>query len=229
MLEAKSRVDIAKENAPAIVTINVMQPDTSTYEATGFVVTGDGVIVTARHVIEGAMYINVTFPNGKVSGPATPIAVAKEVDVAILQIQAKNLNAVTFASSDAVRPGQEITVIGNPRRLQNTVSSGIISQVRKTPSGVLWQQISAPVSHSSSGSPVFNEEGYVVGMAFSFYPGEGNQNLNFSVPSNYIMELLTQMKHPFNLAISAIPEEPTYWQRVKNYWAGVWHKIKTQN
>ena len=107
-----------------------------------------------------------------------------------MKIQAENLPTVKLGNSDEVLPGQTITVIGNPRRLQNTVSSGLISQVRKKADGIIWHQISAPISPSSSGSPVFNDKGEVVSVAFSSYKGEGNQNLNFSVPSNYLAELV---------------------------------------
>ena len=61
--------------------------------------------------------------------------------------------------------------------------------MRKKADGVIWHQISAPISPSSSGSPVFDEHGRVISVAFASYKGEGNQNLNFAVPSNYLSEL----------------------------------------
>ena len=127
---------------------------------------------------------------GAVSGEAVPVAQAGNVDLALLQIHAKHLPHVTVVPSDTVLPGQTITVIGNPRRLQNTISSGLISQIRKKADGVLWHQISAPISPSSSGSPVFDHNGNVISVVFGSYKGEGNQNLNFSVPSNYLIQLV---------------------------------------
>jgi hypothetical protein len=56
--------------------------------------------------------------------------------------------------------------------------------------GVIWQQISAPISPSSSGSPVFNNNGFVIGVALSSLKGTDNQNLNFAIPSNYLMQLM---------------------------------------
>ena len=182
-------VIIAQQNAAAVVAVNVVKNDGSTFTGTGFVLTPDGLLATSRHVSENALYINITFNNGAVSGEATPVAAAGNVDLALLKIQARDLPHVTLGDSDTVRPGQTITVIGNPRRLQNTVSSGLISQVRKKADGVIWHQISAPISPSSSGSPVFNDRGEVISVAFASYKGEGNQNLNFSVPSNYLAEL----------------------------------------
>lgn len=184
-----NHVRIAEENAPAVVAVNVVKKDGSTFTGTGFVVTPDGLIATSRHVSADALYINITFNNGAVSGEAVSVAAAGNVDISLLKISARNLPYITLGDSDTVLPGQTITVIGNPRRLQNTISSGLISQVRKKADGVIWHQISAPISPSSSGSPVFNEHGQVISIAFASYKGEGNQNLNFAVPSNYLSEL----------------------------------------
>lgn len=183
-------VRIARENAPAVVAVNVVKEDGSTFTGTGLVLTPDGLIATSRHVSDKALYVNITFNNGAVSGEAVPVIEAGNVDLALLKIQALNLPTVFLGDSSAVQPGQPITVIGNPRRLQNTITSGLISQVRKKSDGVIWHQISAPISPSSSGSPVFNAEGKVISVAFASYPGEGNQNLNFAVPSNYLAKLV---------------------------------------
>ncbi len=187
---AKTHVQIADENAKTVVAVNVAKKDGTTFTGTGFVVSPDGVIATSRHVADNALYMNVTFNTGAVSGEAILLAQTQEVDLALLKIQAAHLPTAVIGNSDTVLPGQIITVIGNPRRLQNTVSSGLISQVRQKSNGVLWHQISAPISPSSSGSPVFNENGEVVSVAFGSYKGEGNQNLNFAVPSNYLTALM---------------------------------------
>ncbi len=183
---------IARQNMPAVVAINVLQPDGGTFTGTGFVLTDDGLLATNRHVLNNALYINVTFQNGSVSGEALPVAQAQSTDLALLKIQAKNLPYVTLGNSDTVQPGQTITVIGNPRRLQNTVTSGLISQVRLQKNGTLWHQISAPISPSSSGSPVFNDRGEVISVAFASLQGENTQNLNFAVPVHYLTDLVKQ-------------------------------------
>ncbi len=182
-------VRIAEENAPAVVAVNVVKKDGTTFTGTGFIISPDGLIATSRHVSQDALYMNITFNNGVVSGEAITAAEAGNVDLSLLKIEAKNLPYTKLGDSTTVLPGQPITVIGNPRRLQNTISSGLISQIRKKADGIIWQQISAPISPSSSGSPVFNAQGEVIGVAFASYEGEGNQNLNFSVPSKYITQL----------------------------------------
>ena len=190
LCQTHDHVRIAQENAPAVVAVNVVKQDGSTFTGTGFVLTPDGLLATSRHVSADALYINVTFNNGVVSGEAVPVAQAGNVDISLLKIQAENLPTVKLGNSDEVLPGQTITVIGNPRRLQNTVSSGLISQVRKKADGIIWHQISAPISPSSSGSPVFNADGEVISIAFASYSGNNNQNLNFAVPSNYLAKLV---------------------------------------
>ena len=226
-LDAKTHVEIAEENSPAIVAINVLQPDTSTSTGTGFVVSSDGLIATSRHVVDQAFYVNVTFNTGVISGPAKTIFQSDQVDLALIKIDARNLPTVTFADSDYVLPGQPITVIGNPRRLQNTISSGLISQVRKKSDGVIWHQISAPISPSSSGSPVFNQDGHVVSMAFSSYKGEGNQNLNFAVPSNYIIELIRLTgREPALTQDPNVPQNTSLWEKFKAHLSKSWEMTK---
>ncbi len=227
-----NHVWITEQNAPAVVAVNVAKTDGSTFTGTGFVLTPDGLIATSRHVSEDALYINITFNNGTVSGEAAQVAAAGNVDLALLKIQARNLPHVTLGNSNTVLPGQTITVIGNPRRLQNTVSSGLISQVRKKADGIIWHQISAPISPSSSGSPVFNADGQVISVAFASYKGEGNQNLNFSVPSNYLKELITAagytLPQPAAAPTLASPKKPNpFWAHIQKSWdicKQLWHR-----
>ena len=218
-------IRIARENMPAVVTINAVKDDASTFTGTGFVLTPDGLLATSRHVVEHTVYINVTFPDGVVSGEAVPVVAAGNVDLALLKIEAQHLPTVHVADSSDVQPGQSITVIGNPRRLQNTITSGIISQVRQKADGILWHQISAPISPSSSGSPIFNANGDVVSIAFASFPGENNQNLNFSVPSIYLLELVQKagytLPEPVKEETAAKPlqKENPFWAHIKKSWA----------
>ena len=216
---------IARKNAAAVVAINAIKDDASTFTGTGFVLTPDGLLATSRHVVEHTIYMNVTFPDGTVSGEAVAVAAAGNVDLALLKIEAQHLPTVHVADSADVQPGQSITVIGNPRRLQNTISSGIISQVRQKADGILWHQISAPISPSSSGSPIFNADGNVISVAFASYPGENNQNLNFSVPSTYLLELVQKAGYTLHDESSQLPAAPPaarenpFWTHVKKSWS----------
>lgn len=197
------RIQLVEQNVPAVVAVNVLRTDGKVFTATGFIVTPDGVIATNHHVIKNALYVNITFSDGTVSTKAQPIIASQNVDLALLQIPAKKLPTVRLVSSQEVRPGQDITIIGNPRRLQNSVFTGIISQVRRRSDDIILHQITTPLSPSSSGSPVFDEKGRVISIAFGTYAGEDNQNLNFAIPSDYLMYLL-------QVAGQTIPPVPVY-------------------
>ena len=190
--QTHDHVQIAQRNMPAVVTVNVLAKDGSTSTGTGFVVSPDGLLATNNHVLQDALYVNITFNNGVTSGEALLVAKSTPTDLALLKIEAHLLPYVTLSVNDETFPGQTITVIGNPRRLQNTVTSGIISQLRQQKDGILWHQISAPISPSSSGSPVFDSKGEVISVVFSSMTGEGNQNLNFAIPVRYLKSLIEQ-------------------------------------
>ena len=203
--QALGHVQIAQRNIPAIVAVNVLQKDTSTLTGTGFIIAPNGLLATNLHLVKDSLYTNVTFSNGVLSGEAELVAQDTKTDLALLKIEAQHLPYVTLSTTqpNQVWPGQTITVIGNPRRLQNTVSSGIISQLRPQKDGTLWHQISAPISPSSSGSPVFNDQGNVIGVVTASLAGEGNQNLNFAIPAAYLTQLVEQ-------AGFTLPVDPTH-------------------
>ncbi len=212
-----NHAQIAQQNMPAVVTVNVLQKDGSTFTGTGFVVTPHGTIITSGHVLHNALYINISFPNGTTSGEALVLARHPNVDLALLQIAARQLPTVTLADNPTVQPGQTITVIGNPRRLQNTVTSGLISQIRPQKDGSVWLQISAPISPSSSGSPVFNENAEVIGVAFASFQGEGNQNLNFAIPISDVKNLLKQAQITLPAPHTATSRHP-FLQHIHKSW-----------
>lgn len=220
---AKTHVEIAEQNAQSVVAVNVVKKDGSTFTGTGFVVSQNGLIATSRHVSDNALFINITFNNGAVSDEAKVAAESQLVDLALLKIPAQGLPTVTLGDAQTVLPGQIITVIGNPRRLQNTVSSGLISQVRKKANGVIWHQISAPISPSSSGSPVFNEDGDVISVAFASFKGDGNQNLNFAVPANYLAQLIDKAGYLPPLRPQAAPAPQNAFVR---HIQKSWHIVK---
>jgi S1-C subfamily serine protease len=112
-------------------------------------------------------------------------------DLAILQLQAKDLPFLTLAPDGSAEAGTRIAVIGSPLGLEGTLTEGIVSARRNLPKekrDVL--QISAPISQGSSGSPVLDSQGRVVGVA-SFLLQDG-QSLNFASPSEKLRRLLGQ-------------------------------------
>jgi serine protease Do len=108
-----------------------------------------------------------------------------------VRVQARGLPTVSIGDSDAMRPGDPVVAIGNPLGLEDTVSNGLVSARRKLDAGVEVLQISAPIAPGSSGGPIFNDHGEVIGIATAVL--QQGQNLNFGMPSRY---LLPMMKDP---------------------------------
>jgi hypothetical protein len=153
------------------------------------VIAEDGRIATNLHVILGSRDLKVTFAGGQ-SLPVREIAsFRKEHDLVILRVDsAQPLPTVKLGNSDVVTAGDPVIAIGNPLGvLDYTISDGLISSVREY-EGMRLLQTTAPISVGSSGGPLFNAYGEVIGIATFF--AEGGQNLNFAQPSNYLVAML---------------------------------------
>lgn len=119
------------------------------------------------------------------------ISFDEDNDIALFKVEGKELPTVKLAKDYKPKQGEGIVVIGSPMGLETTVSDGIISSVRGK-RGLI--QITAPVSQGSSGSPVFNLKGEVIGVAT--FVIEGGQNLNFAIPVKHVANLLKESKKP---------------------------------
>lgn len=148
-------------------------------------------IATNLHVVEGAAggYAKLVGKNQKYEINGISAIDAKR-DLVILQVATSHRQLVSTADSDTVQVGDRVYAIGNPRGLEGTFSQGIISSVRKIGIDKLLQ-ITAPVSPGSSGGPVLNENGKVIGVSVATF--QRGQNLNFAIPSNYLVALLTRV------------------------------------
>jgi hypothetical protein len=155
----------------------------------GFCV-GDGKLASNIHVIAGATrgYAKLVGENTKydIEGIA---ALSAERDLVVVKISGGCLHALALGNSDAVQVGDSVYAVGNPQGLEGTFSQGIVSSIRELGGNKLLQ-ITAPISPGSSGGPVLNEKGEVIGVSVATFR-EG-QNLNFAVPSIYLKELLNK-------------------------------------
>jgi len=156
---------------------------------TGFFVSSDGFAITNYHVIKGASQIIGLSTNGANYIFEKVVFVAPGADLAVLKFLAVDVPYLRLGNSKAAVEGQHILVIGNPNGLQGTVSDGLISAFREDRS---YMQITAPISPGSSGSPVLDEEGKVIGVAVSQIV-EG-QNLNFAIPVEKLTEAWSAKK-----------------------------------
>jgi S1-C subfamily serine protease len=151
----------------------------------GFFVDGGRKIVTNFHVIAGAASVQTKLTNGNVLTLDTILGIDTDHDLVILESPSKGLPLIL--SSRIPEIGEDIIAIGNPKGLEGTLSTGIVSGLRND-KGSEYYQVTAPISPGSSGGPIVNEKGEVLGVS-TFYVS-GGQNLNFAMPSAYINKLL---------------------------------------
>jgi tetratricopeptide (TPR) repeat protein len=153
----------------------------------GFFISTDRV-VTNRHVIEKSTRVEVHLMDGKKFVVKGVLAVDGEGDLAMLQVDVPQQLAIPLPIVRTVpQEGESIVVVGNPFGLEGSVSNGIVSAVREISGYGKIIQITAPISPGSSGSPVVNMYGQVIGIA-TLQAAEG-QSLNFAVPSERILQL----------------------------------------
>ena len=189
---------IAEIAIPSVVLIR-----TSTGLGSGFVVSADGKIVTNFHVIRGADEAIIVTSDKVEHKDVSVLAVDKTRDLAVLKIGARGLKALTLADSGRAKPGEHVVAIGNPAGLGDTVSDGLLSGVREFPDATVLQ-ISAPISPGSSGGPVLNDQGQVIGV--STFVLDRGQNLNFAIPINAVKPLLAgNVTKPLTAYVVAAP------------------------
>ena len=180
--------DLVRRVKPSAVAIETFDAKGATItRGSGFFVANDKVI-TNRHVIEKSNRVEVHLMNGKKFVVRGVLAIDGEGDLALLQVNVPAGDAVPLPIVRAVpQEGESIVVVGNPYGLEGSVSNGIVSAVREIPGYGKIIQITAPISPGSSGSPVVNMLGQVIGVA-TLQAAEG-QSLNFAVPSERISQL----------------------------------------
>ncbi len=200
----KKDIPTIAKAAKAAVVLLVMGNDDPITTGTGFVVSewwgqmtiGDnffyhfGAVVTNYHVIAHGKAGVVKFSDGTVL-PIDGILLADKVrDLAVLRIHpSKRLRHLTLGNSDRIEVGEEVVAIGSPLGLELSVSNGIVSGVRSDEElGGKFVQVTAPISNGSSGGPLFNMDGEVIGVTSMFI--EGGENLNFAIPSNDLKRLI---------------------------------------
>ena len=186
----------------------------------GFIVDGDGYIITNNHVIQGAEDITVILRDDT-QLKAKLIGSDSRVDVAVLKVEPPNkkpLPAVKFGDSDKVRVGDWVIAIGNPFGLGHSVTAGIISaRGRALGNESLddYLQTDAAINKGNSGGPLFNAEGEVIGVNTAiFSPSGTNAGLAFSIPSNLVKQVADQLRE---------------FGRVKRGWIGVSYQSVTDD
>lgn len=150
----------------------------------------ENLIATNFHIIEGAAQGTAKLVGKYTTYTIEGITATDETnDLVLLKVTVYGIKPLPLGDSDNVRIGATVYVAGNPLGLEGTFSNGIISSRRDRYTKERLQ-MTAPISPGSSGGPVLNRKGEIIGI--SFMTIEGGQNLNFAIPSNYLFNLLSQ-------------------------------------
>lgn len=181
---------IAKAANGAIVSIITSDKDGKPVaQGSGFLVSNDGVILTNYHVIAEGSSAVVKLPDGAFYVVDGVLASDKARDIAVIKAHGQNFRTLPLGNSDQVQVGEDVVAIGNPLSLESTVSNGIVSGIRALEDeGEKYLQITAPISPGSSGGPLFNMAGEVIGITTMYL--KGGENLNFAIPINSAKRLL---------------------------------------
>ena len=188
-----SLIRLAQQTSGAVVMLNVFQHGVKVGNGTGFFI-DDDLILTNHHVVEEARSIEAVLPDRTTLDITGVVVSDEENDLAVLRSARPNPITLNLAERQ-VEVGTRIVVIGSPLGLDSTLSEGIISAYR--PDGLADQgsdfnspllQFTAPISGGSSGSPVLDLNGEVVGVVVAQY--RLGQNLNFAIPSLSAVALL---------------------------------------
>ena len=180
--------ELVRRIKPSAVAIETFDAKGATLSrGSGFFISSDKII-TNRHVIEKSSRVEVHLINGKKFTARGVLAIDGEGDLALLQVDVPAEFSTPLPIVQTVpQEGESIVVVGNPFGLEGSVTNGIVSAVREIPGYGKIIQITAPISPGSSGSPVVNMRGQVIGVA-TLQAAEG-QSLNFAVPSERIAQL----------------------------------------
>lgn len=163
----------------------------------GVVISSDGYIVTNNHVVDGATKIEVTF-NDKHKRTATIIGNDPSTDLALIKVDTKGLEYLTFADSDKVRVGEWVLAVGNPFNLTSTVTAGIVSAKARN-INILGDgstiesfiQTDAAINPGNSGGALVNMDGELIGINAAIASRTGSyEGYSFAIPSNIVKKVI---------------------------------------
>jgi serine protease Do len=166
----------------------------------GFIIDGDGSILTNNHVVENAQKIVVKLPGDEQDYEAKVIGRDPKTDIAVIKINAKtSLSTATLGDSDRLEVGEWVVAIGNPFGLDGSVTSGIVSakgrhNITQGPYDN-FIQTDASINPGNSGGPLINLKGEVIGINTAIFSRTGgNIGIGFAIPINLVKEVLPQLR-----------------------------------
>lgn len=154
----------------------------------GVIVTSDGYIITNNHVIESADEVMVVLPDSKNEIQAKIVGADPKTDLAVIKIDAKDLQPIAFADSDKVKEGDVVFAIGNPFGVGETITQGIVSALNKSGIGINdyenFIQTDASINPGNSGGALVDSRGGLIGINTAILSKTGQNNgIGFAIPS----------------------------------------------
>ncbi len=163
----------------------------------GVIVAAQGFILTNNHVIEGADEIAVMLPGGKVA-EARVVGTDPETDLAVLRVEAKGLQPITFADPASVQVGDIVLAVGDPFGVGQTVTQGIVSATGRNRLGINtfenFIQTDAAINPGNSGGALVDTSGHLVGINTAIYSRSGgSQGIGFAIPVSLARQVMEQI------------------------------------
>jgi S1-C subfamily serine protease len=201
---------LATSVVPCVFLIEVFDGSgTSIGKGTGFSVSADGLVATNRHVIEDGLTYSLVTSQGAKFDKAEVVVSDPDTDLALLKIEARELPYLPLAESSKVPIGKRVAVYGSPLGLVGSLSEGIVSASERNlteshpdeelPNNGTLIQTTAPISPGSSGSPLFDAQGKVIGV-MTLTLKRNSQSLNFAVPVEALKLLLDRATSSWSVA-----------------------------
>jgi hypothetical protein len=191
--------EVYQKTIPSVATLTVEKADGSRAVGNAFAALKDGLAVTAWHVVKNARHVTAKFSDGQEFEVSGLVDKDEKRDIAIVKIKVFGRPVLALVAADPPVGGNAY-IIGAPEGLEFSISEGLVSQIQSI-DGVKYLQFTCAASHGSSGGPLVNAQGGVLGVV-SWQLRDG-QNLNFAIPISYVLGLDT-----------TLPTQP--WAEVKN-------------
>lgn len=185
-------VTVYEKVNPTIVAVDA-QTDEGISSGTGCIIKPNGLILTSSHVIEGAKSIEITTAKGEVYKGTLTSILGQNNDLALLKIEAKStLPTIKLGDSSNIKVGQKVLAIGNPFGFNGTLTTGIVSRIDYARNKI---QTDAAINPGSSGGPIVNVNGEVIGISQSIFNPDNNKSnigIGFAIPVNDAKTLISQ-------------------------------------
>lgn len=185
--QPKTTADLAESIAPSLVKITQIGREGTDGIGSGFIVSADGLIATNLHVIGEARRLQIEMNDGSLHAVTEVHGTDAQHDLALLQIDAKNLKPLSLGDSEKVRQGESVVAMGAPEGLGFSIVQGVLSATREI-DGNDMLQVAIPIEKGNSGGPLLNTQGQVIGLLTLKHIK--TDNLGFAMPVNALKELI---------------------------------------